>query len=188
MPKLSKEKRETISKRLQKKTGKSLEQWIELTRKKAPEERREQIQWLKIKQNLDGDFARVIVKMIHEGIGDYDDREVSRLHFSNGKEYLKPVFEKLVQSLRKNGKFSVGVNKGYLSLVNTQQFAVVKASNEGLIVGVPRYAVRSARSKNFVPSKTLGTQKITHKITLVDESDLNESVLRVLRAAYLKFG
>jgi L-ascorbate metabolism protein UlaG (beta-lactamase superfamily) len=148
---------------------------------------KEKIQWLQIKHGLGHGQAGTIVKMMYEGLDDYDEGELMKQHFSNGKEYLKPVYDKIMSNLKKYGTVRVSVNKTYLSLVNSQQFALVKSTKDGLVIGVPGAAVKATHNKEFKPTKNLGSDKITHKITLVDEGDLNEGVMRVLKVSYHKF-
>ena len=187
MPKSPKEMYEAIVRNLESKTGKSLDQWKELIKKKGPKDRKEKIQWLQIKHGLGHGQAGAIVKMMYEGLDDYDEGELMKQHFSNGKEYLKPIYDKIMANLKKYGTVKVSVNKTYLSLVNSQQFALVKSTKDGLVIGVPASAVKAAKNKEFRPTKNLGSDKITHKITLVDEGDVNDGVMRVLKTSYHKF-
>ena len=187
MPKSPKEMYEAIVKNLEKKTGKSLDEWQELVKKKGPKDRKEKKEWLQIKYGLGGGQAGTIVKMMYEGLDDYDESELMKKHFANGKEYLKPVYDKLLTQLKKLGKVKVSVNKTYLSLANKEQFALLKTTSNGLVVGVPGTAVRQAKSKEFVPAKNLGSDKITHKITLVDETDLTDGLMKVLKTSYQKY-
>ncbi|MFI5135588.1 MAG: DUF5655 domain-containing protein [Chitinophagales bacterium] len=184
MPKSPKEMYEAIIKNLEKKTGKSLDQWKELVKKKGPRARKEQVQWLQIKHGLGGGQAGTIVKMMYEGLDDYDEAELMKQHFNNGKEYLKPIYDQVLINLKKLGKLKVAVNKTYLSLSNTEQFALVKTTKDGLVIGIPRAALKGTKNKEFKLAKNLGSDKITHKITLVEESDLNDGVMKVLKKAY----
>jgi hypothetical protein len=179
-----KEMHEGIVNHLPKNTGKTLDQWMELVKKKGPEDRKEQVEWLKVKCNLDNVQAKTIVKMMHEGLADYDEDDLMKQHFNNDKVYQKPIFEKMIAFIKKFGKLSISVNKTYLSLRNNQQFALVKTSKDGLIIGVPGAAVKSAKSKEFIPAKNLGSDKITHKIVMNDVTDVNDDVVKVLKASY----
>src|SRR6185503_21189102 len=111
MPKSPKEMYQAIAKNLPKNTGKTLDQWIDLVNKKGPKEREEQIDWLKIKHNLGNGQAKTIVKMMHEGLADYDEDELMHKHFNNGKDYQKPIFEKIISAVKKFGKQNIAVNK-----------------------------------------------------------------------------
>ena len=123
MPKSPKEMYKAILKNLPRHTGKTLEQWMELVKNKGPEDRKEQVDWLRIKHNLGSGQAKTIVKMMHEGLADYDDEELMVKHFNNGKDYQKAIFEKVVSAVRKFGKQNIAVNKTYLSFIKNQQFA-----------------------------------------------------------------
>jgi len=187
MPKSPKEMYEAIIKNLEKRTGKSLDQWKEIVKKKGPKNRKEQVQWLQIKHGLGHGQAGTIVKMLYEGLDDYHEGELMKQHFNNGKDYLKPIYDKLIMNLKKIGEVKVNVNKTYLSLSNNTQFALVKTTKDGLVIGVPRAALKGTKNKEFKPAKNLGSEKITHKISLIEESDLNDGVMKVLRTAYKKF-
>src|SRR5882762_3196344 len=95
MPKTPKEMYAAIVKNLPKNSGKNLEQWMELVKKKGPEDRKEQVDWLKIKHNLGNGQAKTIVKMMHEGLADYDEEDLMKHHFNKDKDYQKPIYEKI---------------------------------------------------------------------------------------------
>lgn len=186
MPKTQNEIYLAIAKKLPKNTGKTLEQWIDLVKKKCPEEREEQIDWLKIKHNLTNGQAKTIVKMMHEGLADYDEDDLMKHHFNRDKDYQKPIYEKIIGTIKKWGRHTVAVNKTYISLIKNEQFALVKTTKENLVIAVPGQAVRAAKNKDFIPAKNLGSSKITHKVVLNDVSDLDEGVMKVLKASYDK--
>ena len=52
MPKSPKEMYEAIVRNLESKTGKSLDQWKELIKKKGPKDRKEKIQWLEFWEEM----------------------------------------------------------------------------------------------------------------------------------------
>ena len=153
MPKSPKEMYEAIARNLEKNTGKSLDQWKELVKKKAPKDRKQKVQWLQIKHGLGSGQAGTIVKMMYEGLDDYDEDELMKQHFNNGKEYLKPLYDKIITSLKKQGHVKISVNKTYLSLSNSQQFALIKSTKDGLVIGVPAAAVKAVKNKEFKPTK-----------------------------------
>ncbi len=185
MLKSQREKLEAVAKKLSRNSGKTMEQWMELVRKKGPGEKSEQVDWLKINHALSAEQAKVVVKMMHEGLADYDEDDLMK-HFPKSKEYLKPIYDKVISSMKKRGQFTVAVNKTYLSLVNSHQFAILKSSKEGLIIAVQGTAVRTAKSKNFDRVKNSGSKKITHKILLNDVTEVNEDLLKVLTVALKK--
>ncbi|MEO5675470.1 MAG: DUF4287 domain-containing protein, partial [Chitinophagales bacterium] len=117
------EKHKVLIKKLQKNTGKSIDQWLELMKKRVSCVRKDQIEWLKIKYSVGNDDAKMIVKLMHGKLGEEDDEDLIRRHFQNGRDYLKPVYEKLIRLGKKAGKVTVIVNKSYISLLNSRQFA-----------------------------------------------------------------
>jgi hypothetical protein len=85
------------------------------------------------------------------------------------------------------GAVKVTVNKTYLSLSNKNQFAILKSTKDGLVIGVPTRAVKAVKNKEFAATKNLGSDKITHKVLLVEEGDFTEGMMKVLKAAYQSY-
>lgn len=184
MPKSPAEMQEAIARNLQKNTGKTLEQWIEVVKLSGPKDRKEKTKWLKTKHLLGSGQASVITKMIYEGLSDYDPEYLMQLHFNGSKDYQKPIYDKITATLKKWGDHKIAVNKTYMSLVHRLQFAIIKTTKDGLVIGVPSPAVKAAKNKEFKLTKNLGSDRITHKILLNDISDISEGVMKVLKASY----
>ncbi|HUM46652.1 MAG TPA: DUF5655 domain-containing protein [Chitinophagales bacterium] len=184
MPKSPAEMHEAIARNLQKNTGKTLEQWIEVVKKSGPKDRKEKITWLKTKHQLGSGQAGTITKMMYEGMADYDPEYLMQSHFNGDKDYQKPIYDKIAASLKKWGDHKIAVNKTYLSLIHRQQFAIIKTTKDGMVIGVPELAVKAAKNKEFKTTKNLGSDRITHKLLLNDISDLSDGVMRVLKASY----
>ena len=186
MPKSPAEMYEAIARNLYKNTGKTLEQWIETVKKSGPKDRKAQLEWLKTKHVLGNGQAGTITKMMYEGLSDYDVEELMKNHFKNGKEYQKPVYERIMMSVKRWGDHKLAVNKTYLSLIHHFQFAVLKTTKEGLVIGVPAIAIKTTRNKEFIPAKNLASERITHKIVVQDVNDLSDGLMRVLKTSYEK--
>lgn len=186
MPKSPAEMYEAVARNLHKNTGKTLEQWIEVVKKSGPKDRKEKVEWLKTKHQLGNGQASTITKMMYEGMSDYDVDSLMEVHFNGNKDYQKPIYDKIAASLKKWGDHKIAVNKTYLSLIHHQQFAIIKTTKDGMIIGVPAMAVKAAKNKEFKASKNLGSEKITHRLLLNDISDLSDGVMRVLKASYDK--
>lgn len=186
MPKSPAEMYEAIARNLPKNTGKNLEEWIEILKRSGRKDRKEQVEWLKTKHKLGNGQARTITKMLYEGMSDYDVEDLMKSHFHGDKNYQKPVYDKIIAFVKKWGAHKIGVNKTYVSLIHNQQFAILKTTKDGLIIGVPEVAVKTAKNKDFICAKNLSTKRITHKLIVQDESDLSDGVMKVLKASYDK--
>ncbi|MBA3647564.1 MAG: DUF4287 domain-containing protein [Chitinophagales bacterium] len=171
---------------LEKKTGKNFQQWTDILKKSGLKDRKGQIEWLKIKHALGSEQAKQISALICNGSSEYSDNDELRKHFEGEKDFQKAVFDKIITEVKKWGPYTVTTNKTYLSLFHQYQFAILKTTKNGLVIGVPHAAVKTARSKEFMPVKNLGSEKITHKIVLYDESEVTDHIIRVLKASYEK--
>lgn len=175
---------EAMVRNLQKNTGKTLEQWIEVVKKSGPKERKEKITWLRLKHQLGSGQAATIAKAMYDCMSDHEADFLVQMHFNGNKDYQKPIYDKIAAAVRKWGTHKIAVNKTYLSLIHHQQFAIIKTTKDGLVIGVPQAAVKFTRNKEFKPTKNLGSDKITHKLTLNDITELSDGVIKVLKAAY----
>ncbi|MEP7128856.1 MAG: DUF5655 domain-containing protein, partial [Chitinophagales bacterium] len=162
----------------------TLDQWIELVKKSGPKDRKEKTNWLKTKHLLGSGQASTITKMMYEGMTDYDADYLMQLHFNGDKDYQKLIYDKITDSLKKWGDHKIAINKTYLSLIHRLQFAIIKTTKDGMVIGVPAVAVKAAKNKEFKLTKNLGSDRITHKLLLNDISDLSDGVMRVLKASY----
>lgn len=186
MPETSTERYESISRILEKNTGKSLVHWMEVVKKSGPKDKKYKEEWLRTKHKLSSRLAKMIVKKLYEGMPGVDIDDLMIPHFNGNKDYQKAMYEKIVTALKRWGEHKIAINKTYVSLFHRHQFAILKTTKEGMIIGVPAAGVKAARNKEFRPAKNLGSEKITHKIVVNDVTDLSDGVMRVLKASYEK--
>ncbi len=175
---------EVIAQNLQKNTGKTLQQWMNLVLRSGQEERKDQVEWLKSNHALSNGQATTITKLMNEGKADYDEAHLMKSHFYGDKDYQKPIYDKITAALKMWGTHKIVVNKTYLSLIHNQQFAILKTTKSGMAIGVPEAAVKKGKNKEFISSKNFGSERITHKLIVNDVSDLSDGVLLVLKASY----
>jgi hypothetical protein len=184
MTKTSADLDEATLRNLQKNTGKTVQQWMDLILQSAPKEQKDHLEWLKKKHGLGSGEAMIITKMINYGVADYDPIKLMKSHFNGEKDYQKPIFDKIAAVLKNWGPHKIAVNKTSLSLIHNHQFAILKTTKSGMIIGVPGAAVKSAKNKDFISTKNLGSDRITHKLIVNDVSELLNNVLQVLKASY----
>src|SRR4051794_10788726 len=83
---------------LEERTGKSLEQWIEILRQDGPESEREQREWLKSFHGITTNYAGWIVEeAAGNGPSSYDPDALVAAQYTGKKEALKPIYDALLR-------------------------------------------------------------------------------------------
>ncbi|HEY2546426.1 MAG TPA: DUF5655 domain-containing protein [Candidatus Acidoferrum sp.] len=178
------------------KTGRSLEEWIALTKKEGPKEDKARREWLKAKHKLGTNYAGWISdRMEGKGTADLDSPETylksAEVYVEEqcaaAKEKLRPVYDELLRP----GK-SMGADvkacpcKTMVPLYRAHVFAQIKpTTNTRVDLG---FAL--ARYKGKLPKRIIDTgglakkDRITHRIELRSADEIDEEVTKWLKTAY----
>lgn len=165
-------------------TGKTFEEWVEVARK-GPPVVKELVTWLKEK-GLGTVVATMVAHHLHGGyMKEHEDPEaLLDANFAGEKAALRPVYEALVRAARKLGDgFSLYPCKTYITLKHSRQIGVVKVAKDridlGLILPGEEPAGRLERA-----TRSIGNDRVTHKVALTSKKDVDAEVLRYLQRAF----
>ena len=167
-------------------TGKSIEQWLALTKASGKAKHGELVSWLKSEHGVTHGYANLIAhytlksdagSIIAEG-GDL----VAEM-FAGDKAAMRPIFDALMQHIRGFGSdIEEAPKKGYLSLRRKTQFATLHPSTKtrfdvGLkLKGVaPEGRLEAAGSWNAM---------VTHRVRLAAATEVDAELAGWLRQAY----
>jgi hypothetical protein len=118
---------QTMIENLQKNTGKSLEQWIEIVNNENIPKHGEVIKFLKEKHGLTHGFANFIAhkaKGSDAGSAKNQDDLIAKQY--KGKEHFISVYEKLISEIKTYGKdVEISPKNTYVSLRRKKQFAIL---------------------------------------------------------------
>lgn len=101
--------------------------------------------------------------------------------FTKDFQNVKPLFEFLLTKLKTIGSFDTIVESPFVAFRRSNVFALIKVSKNKLELGF--YA--NKKLPEFKSAKNWKEKRITHKIDLIQPSDLTPSVMEALRYAYL---
>lgn len=172
---------------LPKKTGKSLDEWIEIVRRDGPDGEKEAAAWLKREHGL-GTFQSewIAVRLAGRSPADeYRPEELVEALFSGAKAHLRPLYEKLL---------SIGMALGpdvkacpcatMVPLYRKHVFAQIKPTTNsridlGFALGDRKVEGNLIDTGGFVKK-----DRITHRIPISSVDEIDDETLRWLRAAY----
>lgn len=172
---------------LQKNTGKTLEQWIEIVKKQNFAKHGEIVKFLKEQHEFTHGFANLVAHKTKEtdaGSTENTDDLVTKQYI--GKEHFKPIYEKLISEIQSFGNdIEIAPKNAYVSLRRKKQFATLNpATKTRFEIGI--------NLKGQEPTIKLEAEKpnsmCSHKINLADLKDIDTEVIEWIKTAYNNAG
>ena len=164
------------------KTGKSLDQWKSILKKKSFSKHSEAVNFLKKEHQVTHGFANTIVSLSKE------EKNTSASLLENqykGKEHLLPIYKKLIAVVKKFGKdVKITPKKSEVSLDRNKKFAVIKAATKTRIdLGLKlKGKAISERLENSGPFGTM----CSHRVKITDIGQIDDELTEWLKEAYQK--
>jgi hypothetical protein len=167
-------------------TGRSLEEWLALVQASGidPLDQNAVRRWLRsehgVPQNSQwaiADAAARAAGWVRPSVGEYVDSQ-----YRGAKAALRPIYDALASAIASFGDdVTVEGRGGYTPFVRGRQFAAVAAAARDRVDLGLRFTDPPAAAR-LQPAS--GPGQATHKIALRSVADVDEEVLRLLRAAY----
>lgn len=173
---------QTMIENMPEKTGKKLEEWIQILNEENFEKHSVAVKYLKTEYGVTHGFANTIVTLSKEK--DNSPEELVSNQYS-GKEQLKPIYDELLCTVKSFGEdIVITPKKGSVSLIRKNQFALIKPATKTRIdLGLKLKGVKvEGRLENSGPFGTM----CTHRIQLKSISDIDGEVVEWLSKAYEK--
>lgn len=166
-------------------TGKTFEQWVEVARQ-GPPEVKALVAWLKKEGGLGTVIATMVAHHVHGGYMKEHEDPTALLegNFAGEKASLRPVYEALVKAARKLGEdFSLYPCKTYITLKRSRQIGVVKVAKGRIDLGLILPGVEAA-GRLEKATRSIGNDRVTHKVALASKKDVDAEALEYLKQAY----
>lgn len=177
---------------LRQKTGRTLEEWIQLVQKKGPATEKERGAWLKAEHGLGMNYAGWIAE---HSVGKGDDgnpetylkqaEEFVENMYSGAKEPLRSIYDELLALGRSLGSdVKVCPCKTIVPLYRKHVFAQIKPTTR------TRIDLGLALKDTKVPKRLIDTgglakkDRITHRIEITSVKDIDAEVKKWLKVAY----
>jgi hypothetical protein len=172
---------------LQKNTGKSLEDWIEIVKKSGLETEKERAAWLKSKHKLGTNISGWIAERAagKRGAEDYDPEALVEALFADKKSHLLPIYEELLKlGLELGADMKACPCKTFVPLYREHVIAQIKpTTNTRIDFGL---ALKNTKAKGRLVD-TGGYAKgerISHRIAVTSLADIDDELKSWLKKAY----
>ncbi len=172
---------------LHKQTGKSLDQWINIVKNENFTKHSEIINFLKENHGLTYGFANLIAhKSKGSDAGSAEDQNELITKQYQGKENLKPIYDKLISEIQTFGNdVEIAPKNSYVSFRRKKQFAILNpATKTRFEIGI--------NLKGQEPSGKLEAEKpnsmCSHKIKISGVSEIDNEIISWIKTAYENAG
>jgi hypothetical protein len=165
------------------KTGKSLDEWIEIVNQSKIEKHREIMNFLQNDYSLSYGFSNLIALKARKSDAGSIEEAVLMENQYKGKEQLIPIYDELMNAIAQFGDdITVTPKKDSVSLIRKRQFALIKpASKTRIDLGLKfKNKPFEGRLENSGPFGAM----CTHRVQLSAVSDVDAEVIAWLQEAY----
>lgn len=174
---------QTMIENLHKNTGKTLQQWIDIVKKQSFSKHGEIIKFLKEQHEFTHGFANLVAHKANEtdaGSAENQDDLLTKQY--QGKEHLKPFYDKLMSEISKFGKdIEIAPKNSYVSLRRKKQFATLNpATKTRFEIGI---SLKGQEAKGKLEAEKPNAM-CSHKINITDIKEIDKEVLEWVKTAY----
>lgn len=175
---------EAIIRNLEEKTGKSLEQWLDIVKKSKLTDKKSIMDFLKNTHSI-GHFQAQKIFECFQGGDTYENTEDFIPAIFNSPELLK-AYKKIETTINQFGKdVRIQPCKTYIPFYRKNQFAIVKTSKDKKIV-IGLNLDDTFKHDRFKKSKTGGSERINFQTTLETLADFDKEIITIIKSAYDK--
>ncbi|GAB1467793.1 hypothetical protein MASR2M64_04790 [Candidatus Cloacimonadota bacterium] len=170
---------------VQLKTGKPLEEWIEIINKQPFTRTSDKVTFLRKEFGIGQGYAGLLIyhaKLAMEASPDTPEQLVDKQY--SGKEELKPIYDKLIGIVRKFGDdVEISPKQSYVSLSRNTQFAMLTPASKIRFEVILKLKDQEPRGVlEALPTPGM----CTHRIKLGTLEDVIKEVIDWMRLAYEK--
>lgn len=170
---------------LKEKTGKTLEEWINLLKSAGLAKHKEMVTLLKTTHGVTHGYANMIAL---QALGTdshtaTDDSSLVDGQYAGKKADLRPVYETILAAVKKLGKdVEVAPKKAYVSLRRDKQFAILQPSTTTrLDVGL---VLPGAETTDRLEPAGSFNAMVTHRVRVESADQVDKELVGWLRQAY----
>ena len=166
------------------KTGKSLDQWLEIAKASKLAKHGEITKFLKAEHGLTHGYASLIA---HRALGNGFDGgdELVDAQYAGAKADLRPIYDAIIKQVHKFGTdVEVSPRKAYVSLRRGTQFALVQPSTKTRVdVGLK---LKGEPATDRLEASGSFSDMVTHRVRVEGTGEVDKELVGWLREAYAR--
>lgn len=176
---------QSMIRNLEPNTGKSLDQWLALTKKTGFEKHGQVLGWLKKEHGVSHGYANLIAQMTlrpEDGKAG-DEEELVTTQYSGAKAELRAIYDVIARKVSAFGKdVELAPKKTYVSLRRTKQFGLIQPSTSKRVdIGIN---LKDVPAKGRLEKSGSFNAMVTHRVRVEDVRDVDVELIGWLKQAY----
>lgn len=172
-----------MDKGLLEKTGKPLKHWVDVVKKSKIEKHKAIIDFLKTEHGFTYGYANFVsMKARQADAASIDDNDLLKAQY-NGKENLKPIYDKLLNKINELGSdIKVVPKKASVSFIRKHQFTLIKpATKKRIDLGLKIKG--KTTTERLEGSGPFGAM-CTHRVQITVEDEIDNELMSWIKEAY----
>ena len=168
---------------LKEKTGKTLPEWLKITKASGLAKHGQIVKLLKSDHGVTHGFANLIAHKTLEAGEPAAETDLVEAQYSGAKAGLKPIYEAVLALVSKLGKeVEIAPKKTYVSLRRKKQFALIQPSTATRIdVGIN---LKGASPTERLEASGSFNAMVSHRVRVGDAKEIDKELLAWLKQAY----
>jgi len=182
----------SMAENLKAKTGKSLEEWVAILKRKNFEKHGEMVAFLKKDHGMGHGYANLVAHTSRGGIAISAGAPVTASGsrgnpadeiYTGPKTALRPIHDSLMAAIQKFGNdVEVAPKKGYVSLRRSKQFALIQPSTKDRVdVGIQ---LKGAAPKGRLEASGSFSGMVSHRVRVTSVQDVDKELIGWIKMAY----
>jgi hypothetical protein len=181
----------SMAENLKEKTGKSLEEWVSILKRKNFEKHGEMVAFLKKEHGMGHGYANLVAHTSRGGIAlsagvplaaKGSGNPVDGI-YTGPKSSLRPIHDSLMAAILKFGNdVELAPKKGYVSLRRSKQFALIQPSTKDRVdVGIQ---LKGVAPKGRLEASGSFNAMVSHRVRVTSVQDVDKELIGWIRMAY----
>ena len=169
---------------MKEKTGKSLEEWLVITKASGLAKHGQITKFIKSEHGVTHGFANLIAhKTLEAGREAPSGDDLVEAQYAGPKAHLRPIYDALIEAVGRLGAdVEVAPKKAYVSLRRNKQFALIQPSTKTRVdVGIN---LRGKEPEGRLEASGSFNAMVSHRVRLTDKDQVDEALAEWLKAAY----
>lgn len=174
----------TMIRKLEEKTGKSLDQWVSLVRNSGGQKHGEIVKMLKSDHGLTHGYANLVAHRALESDASFSDAgDLVDAQYAGKKQALRPIYDSLIEQINAFGAdVEIAPKKTYVSLRRNKQFGLIQPSTATRMdVGINLKG--HDETDRLEPSGSFNAM-VSHRVRVESAQEVDGELLGWLRKAY----
>lgn len=176
---------QTMVRNLELKTGKSLDQWVEIVNASGLAKNREIIDFLKSEYGLTYGYANMIAMTARDRAAGppVESDDLVTAQYTGDKAALRPIYDALIEQIQRFGDdVELTPKKAYVSLRRAKQFAIIQPSTKTRVdVGIN---LKDAEPTGRLEASGSFNSMVSHRVRLAAVDDVDDELVGWVHAAY----